>query len=118
MIRSSKIPTKQAKQITTVPEISKSQAQIFLSKVPEGNTFWCNDGRLLRDMKDLKEALSTMSDHTFAYHSNDIRKDFANWVRDIIGDYDLARDLDTVTNREQAARIVADRYIYLTSTIS
>ncbi len=96
-----------------MPGISKSQAEKFLAKVPEENAFWCNDGRVLRDMKDLKEALATMSDQTFAYHSNEIKKDFANWVRDVIGDYELARDLERASNREQAARIVEERYTYL-----
>lgn len=122
MPRTKNIATKPAKQVakpvTAVTGISKSQAEKFLAKVPEENVFWCNDGRLLRDIKDLKEALATMSDQTFAYHSNNIKKDFSNWVRDIVGDYNLARDLEMVSNREEAARIAEARYLFLASKLA
>ena len=56
-----------------------------------------------------------MSDQTFAYHSNEIRKDFSHWVRDVIGDKKLAKDLEKASNREKAARIVEERYVFLRS---
>ena len=77
----------------------KEQAQKFLSKVSEEYIFLCQDGRVLWDMKELTEALTTMTDETFAYHSNAEKKDFSNWVRDIIGDEKLAKDLEKATSR-------------------
>jgi hypothetical protein len=68
-------------------------------------------------MKDLKDALAAMSEQTFAYHSNDIKKDFSNWTRDILGDEKLAKDLEGASNRGQAAKIVAERLAYLNSQI-
>lgn len=59
--------------------ILKEQAQKFLSKVPEEYVFRCQDGRVLRDMKELAEALTTMTDETFAYHSN-IEKKALQWL--------------------------------------
>ena len=90
-------------------DILKEQAKKFLSKVPEEYVFRCQDGRLLRDMKELAEALTTMTDETFTYHSNVEKKDFSNWVREIIGDEKLARDLEKATDRTQAAKQVASR---------
>jgi hypothetical protein len=72
----------------------KQNAQEFLSMVPEKLVFWCHDGRVLKNMKELGEALTTMADETFAYHSNSEKKDFSNWVRDVIGDKRLAKDLE------------------------
>ena len=89
--------------------IPKEQAQKFLSKVPEEYVFRCQDSQILRDMKELAEALTTMTDETFAYHSNVEKKDFSNWVRDIIGDEKLAKDLEKATDRTQAAKQVASR---------
>jgi hypothetical protein len=92
----------------------KQDAQKFLSRVPEEQVFWCHDGRILKDMKDLAEALATMSDEAFAYHSNTEKKDFSNWARDVIGDAKLADDLGNAPDRTQAAIIVANRIATLT----
>ncbi len=94
-------------------KISRQDAERLLAKVPEQFVFWCNDGKVLHDMKELVEALNTMTDETFAYHSNDYKKDFGNWVRDVIGDEKLAKDLDKSLSRTQAARVVAKRLALL-----
>lgn len=96
----------------------KQQAQKFLTKVPEEHVFWCCDGRIFRDMKELAEGLSSMSDETFAYHYNAKKKDFSNWVRDIITDAKLAGDLEMALSRAQAAECVAARLAFLTSKLA
>jgi len=96
----------------------KYDAQKFLSKVPEERVFWCHDGRMLRDVKELGEALATMTDETFAYHSNSEKKDFSNWVRDVVGDEKLAKDLENARDRIQAARIVVSRIDILTKALA
>jgi len=95
--------------------MKKGEAARLLGNVPEEYLFWCNDGRQLRNMKELAEALANMSDETFAYHSNAMKNDFSAWVRNIIKDEKLARDLDDFTSRTQAARIVADRVAALSA---
>jgi hypothetical protein len=96
----------------------KEQARKLLSKVPEEYVFRCQDGRILRDMKELAEALATMTDETFVYHSNAEKKDFSNWVRDIIGDEKLAKDLEKAENRAQAAKQAATRIATLTKRLA
>ena len=96
-------------------KLLKKDAQRFLAKVPEPFVFWSNDGRVLHDMTELADALNSMSDETFAYHSNDYKKDFANWVRDVIGDAMLAKDLEKSLSRTEAARVVAKRLALLMS---
>ncbi len=95
----------------------KYDAQKFLAIVPEEYVFRCHDGRVLKNMKELEEALATMADETFAHHSNSEKKDFSNWVRDIIGDEKLAKDLESVLDRNQAARIVTSRIDILTKAL-
>ena len=89
--------------------VSQEQAQKYLAKVPEQNVFWCNNGAILKDMIDLKDALAIMSDETFAYHSNAFKKDFSNWIRDIVGDDKLARDLESADTRQEALTVVEMR---------
>jgi hypothetical protein len=92
----------------------KEQADKFLAKVPEGYVFRCHDGRTFRDMKDLAEGLVAISDDIFAHHVNSEKNDFNNWVRDVIGDKQLANDLTRATSRLQAAEYVAARITLLT----
>ena len=94
------------------------EAQKFLDDVPQEYVFWCCDGRILRNMRDLGEALNTMTDETFAYHSNTEKKDFSNWVRDVIKDERLAKDLQKAPNRAQAAKLVASRIATLTKRLA
>jgi Family of unknown function (DUF5752) len=95
----------------------KSDAHKFLTIVSEEYVFRCHDGRVLKNMKELREALAVMTDETFAYHSSSEKKDFSNWVRDIIGDEELAKELENALDRNQAARIVTSRIDILTRAL-
>ena len=98
--------------------IVKLDVAKLLSKVPEEYIFWCQDGHVFRNMSELGEALASMSDETFTFHSNSEKNDFANWVRDIIGDGKLARDLARSQNRAQAAKKVAERVDFLKAKLA
>ena len=92
----------------------KEQAEKLLAKVPEEYVFWCQGGRIFRDMKELAEGLVAMSDETFAYHSNSQKNDFSEWVRNIIQDEKLASDLAMAISRAEAAGYVVARLDFLT----
>jgi hypothetical protein len=95
--------------------ITSEGAKRRLSNVSEGHVFWCCDGSVFRNMRDLEDGLFRMSDETFACHSNTEKKDFSNWVNDVIKDEKLARDLAKSRNRAEAARFVSDRITFLSS---
>ncbi len=99
-------------------EMSKEYAQKLLGKVPEEYVFWCYDGRIFRDMKELAEGLVKMSDEVFAYHANPEKNDFSNWVRDVLKDEKLASDLAMATSRVRAAGYVATRLTYLFAKVT
>jgi len=98
-------------------KISRVDAQKFLAPVPDGFVFWCNDGRVLHDMRELADGLIHMSDETYAYHSNFEKKDFANWVRDIIKDEALAKELEKPISRAEAAKTVNQRVAVLSANL-
>ena len=93
--------------------ILKKDAQKMLGNVPEENVFRCCDGHAMVNMSELNDALGNISDETFAFHANQAKNDFSNWVRDIIKDEKLARDLSKATDRLQAAKSVAARLSFL-----
>ena len=96
---------------------TKGQAKKLLAKVPEEYIFWCQDGRIFNDMKELAEGLAAMSDDTFAYHVNLEMNDFSKWVKDIINDDKLASDIAMSTSRAEAAGYVAARLAVLTNKL-
>ncbi len=96
------------------PARARAPHEKRLAPVPEQYVFYCCDGSIFRDMEELAAGLAAMTDEAFTYHSNAEKRDFSNWVRDIIEDIELANDLAMARSRLQAADCVADRIILLT----
>jgi len=99
-------------------ETLKQEAKRLLADVPEEYVFWCHDGRILRSTKELGAALNAMADETYAFHVNTEKNDFANWVRDVIKDERLAKDLQKAPNQAQAAKLVASRMSILSKRLA
>jgi hypothetical protein len=97
--------------------ITKSVAEKRLGEVSQEKRFWCHDGRYLKNLQELEDALEQMTEETFRYHVNETKSDFSNWVRDVIGDEKLSRDLEKSATRAQSAKSVAARIVSLTKKI-
>jgi hypothetical protein len=93
--------------------ITKQIAKERLAKVAEEKRFWCNDGRYLSNMEELKTALESMTDENYLFHANETKSDFAKWVDEVIGDDKLAKDLKKSATRLWAAKAVTDRIKFL-----
>lgn len=55
--------------------------------------FWINNGPILKNLKDLKNALKEISEETFKCHVDKGKNDFADWVKNVLGDKILANKL-------------------------
>jgi len=97
--------------------ITKSIAEKRLGDVSQEKQFWCHDGRYLKNLQELEAALEQMAEETFRYHVNETKSDFSNWVRDVIGDEKLSRDLQKSTTRTQTAKKVSERIALLNMKI-
>ena len=98
-----------------IVKISKEEAVRRLGYVPEDKRFWCQDGKVMKNLVELREALDNMSEETFRYHSREERNDFSIWVRDVVGDESLAGDLRKAKSRAQSSKAVAERISFLQS---
>jgi len=96
-------------------KILKQDADKRLADVPGEYAFWCNDGRIVKSMRELKETLEQMSDEGYAYHANAEKNDFSAWAKDVLIDQRLALDLSKSTDHSEAAKCVAARVTYLAS---
>jgi len=81
----------------------------WLDDVPGDKVFWCHDGRAINNMEELAAALKDMSDDTFHYHVKKENNDFSNWLKDVVGDVTLAKDLRKTAVKTTASRKVETR---------
>lgn len=95
--------------------VTSTTARARLADVPLEKQFWCSDGRALKNLVELQVALNEMSEEVFRYHSNETRNDFSNWVREVIGEDKLSRDLRKSRTKAEAAKVVASRIAWLKS---
>lgn len=96
-----------------IVRVSKEEAKRRLGDVPEAKRFWCHDGRVIKNLRELGKALDDMSDETFRYHLGGGRNDFSKWIREVVGDEELANDLSKAKSRVEADRTVAHRVSFL-----
>lgn len=96
-------------------KITKAIASQWLADVPPEKQFWRSDGRSFKNLSEFQAALGEMGENTFRDHANETKNDFTNWVRDVIGDEKLARDLLKCKTQAQATKVVADRIAWLRS---
>jgi len=88
---------------------TKIEADKFLSDVPEEHNFWCNNGSVFKNLKELNNELKKMDDNTHDHHVNTERNDFSNWIKDIVQDEKLANELTKKKNRKSTHKTVNNR---------
>ncbi|MCG2695406.1 hypothetical protein L6248_00515 [Candidatus Parcubacteria bacterium] len=71
--------------------------------------FWTNDNRALRNLEDLVQALKEMNDDVFCHHANKEKNDFANWIKDVLKDIELARAVKRLKTRQTMIKKIENR---------
>ena len=99
-------------------EVTKSTVEKLLGDVPQDKRFLCQDGRVIKNLHELEIALKDMGEETFRNHANEAKNDFANWVKDVVGDEKLSSDLLKSATRLKSAKKVADRITWLRSKLA
>jgi hypothetical protein len=97
-------------------KLTKLEAKSMLADVPAEFVFYCRDGKILKNLKELRDGLANMSDETYLYHVNESKNDFARWVRDVIKDNELADKFSSITvvsSGSDAAALVGNRVMAL-----
>jgi len=96
-------------------ELNKDIAQRILSEVDERKRFFSVNGEVYKNLSDLSLAIKNMSKDTFSYHVNEEKNDFASWIYDVIGDFDLAKELRKSKTKKEFASLVSKRISKLKS---
>ena len=83
----------------------------ILGEAPEEHHFVVADGKKLKNIIDLADALETMSEEIFRHHTNGFKNDFSAWVNDVFYDHSLAEDISRSKNRLETQIAVLRRLV-------
>ena len=95
--------------VRTIKTVKKEDAAAMLANVPDDKVFWCHDSRVFKNLRELADGLTNMTEETFRHHVSGEKNDFVIWVRDVIKDEVTARNINKAINRTQSAKVVATR---------
>lgn len=70
--------------------------------------FHFRDGTSIASLDALKEKIETISYNDFYHHVNQSRNDFANWIRYVLKDENLADQLDKTTSIVETVEVIND----------
>lgn len=78
----------------------------LLTDVSPEHEFKVADGRNLKNLRDLVNALPVMNEEVFIHHVNEERNDFASWVQFVFQDEKLAKKIDSAKEKEKMFSIL------------
>ena len=90
-------------------KVPAAVAKSILARVPMQVSFWLCTNENLRSLADLSAALRKADDEVFRYHVNRDKNDFEVWIRVVLKDKDLAREIARVKTKETLMRKISER---------
>ncbi len=75
-------------------------------KVKPELCFFLVDGSTIASIRELIDALEKMNDDVFYYHVTNDRHDFANWVKDVFAETELAEKLLLARSRFECQAVI------------
>jgi len=85
------------------------QTALVLVDAPPDQCFWVNFGPVVKNLRELRDALADMSEEQFAHHVGQGRNDFANWVAAVLSDEECAKALRRLHKRQSALKVIEER---------
>jgi hypothetical protein len=86
-----KSPTKPStKPASSKAAASSAKKQSIARSVGPEYYFFLVDGRPLKNLLELADAMEEMTEEAFKHHVTETKNDFAKWVHDVFGDEELA----------------------------
>ncbi len=70
------------------------------------HTFYCADGTILKNLRELAGKLKTISPEAYTHHANDWKNDFHNWIKNVYGNKKLAKEIAFAESSKEAAQII------------
>ena len=85
-------------------QISLDDAYRILADVRPEQCFWVNNGPIIRNLREMADALEYMKYETFRHHVNNEKNDISNWIRDVLKDEELANETKNLKSKDKLLR--------------
>lgn len=88
-------------------QVSVLKKRLGADCAPE-KAFWTTDGAVIRNVVGLTNTIAAMRPESFRYHVNKDhnKNDFADWIRDVFNNTELARALEGVLGQKKYVSIL------------
>ena len=83
----------------TSADFMETVKKYVIGEIPYEERFVTADGRSLRSVYELVDALGNMSDETFSYHVSEERNDFSAWISDSLKETELGEQARAAQTR-------------------
>ncbi len=90
-------------------QVQYAEARRILGKTSLTDGFWLCTNENLRSLNELSEALENADNDVFRYHITRDRNDFEVWIREVMKDKELAREIARVKTKETLIRKILER---------
>lgn len=71
--------------------------------------FYCKDGQVFKNLKQLRNSLKNLDYDTYSHHVSENNNDFANWVEHAFNDKELANKLRSSDSKDHAHSILINK---------
>ncbi len=88
-----------------------------LADAPKEKTFRTRLGKEIKNLKELSNTLEETPAESFREHVNDQKNDFANWIKNVLEDKELAEELYKTTEFKKTKQLVSARIQWLEKQI-
>ncbi len=82
-----------------------------LGESPKEYEFYLKDGRRLKSIYELVDALETMDDSLFREYANEAKNDFSSWIRDVFSEPGFAKEIHKVNDRIKMQKALMKKLI-------
>jgi hypothetical protein len=105
-----------AKKKSAKPKKVKKQAYVkirsqILGEAPQEFEFYLSDGRKLKSVYELIDALETMNDDLFGQHVNEMKNDFGNWIKDVFKEPNIAKEMKKIQDKIETQKLLMKKLI-------
>ncbi|MBD3203937.1 DUF87 domain-containing protein [Candidatus Woesearchaeota archaeon] len=85
---------------------SEKEPDLYNIKIPPENYFKLSDGRIIKNISELKDILRILDDNIFYSHVSGDKNDFANWIRAIYKSDSLGDKLAGAKSKQDMIEII------------
>ncbi len=83
----------------------------ILGEAPQEFEFYLGDGRKLKSVFELVDALEHMSEDLFKEHVNEIKNDFSSWINDVFSEPNVAKEIKKMKDKIETQKVLMKKLI-------